>query len=174
VSHELDLLPNAARWGAKFTDGPVMGSLSLVASFEPFVDAEKRFWLDNFQVLNLFISSNFFFSFVSSFEPFVDAEKRFWLENFEVLNLRALLLDYWYKSPSQFWSPSPTPRGGCGLRMSTYSVYLLYWHKSADIDAAAGGRRLTLMDINTSICLLYYWITGTRVQILTQKALLDD
>ena len=140
MSVERDLLPNAARWGAKFTDGPVMGRLSFVASFEPFVDAEKRFWL----------------------------------ENFEVLNLLALLLDYWYKSTSEFSSPSSTPRGGCGLRMSRYSVYLLYWYKSADIGAAAGGRRLTLMDINISIYLLYYCITGTRVQILTQKALLDD
>jgi hypothetical protein len=58
--------------------------------------------------------------------------------------------------------------------MSRYSVYLLYWYKSAGIDAAAGGRRLTMMDINISMYLLYYWITGTRVQILTQKALLDD
>ena len=58
---ERDLLPNAARWGAKFTDGPVMGSLSLEASFEPFVEAEKRFWLENFAVLHLFIFSVFFF-----------------------------------------------------------------------------------------------------------------
>jgi hypothetical protein len=61
VSLERDLLPNAARWGAKFTDGPVMGSLSFVASFEPFVDAEKRFWLENFEVINLLIYFNFFF-----------------------------------------------------------------------------------------------------------------
>jgi len=48
-----DLLPNPARWGAAFQDGPVMGKLTVSATFEPIREVEQRFWLQWFGALDV-------------------------------------------------------------------------------------------------------------------------
>lgn len=51
ASHQL--LPNPARWGAEFENGPVMGTLTVGASFEPIREVEQRFWLQWFGAMDL-------------------------------------------------------------------------------------------------------------------------
>ena len=53
---ERDLLPNAARGGE--THGAAMGRIKMSVHFETFADAEQRFWLEWFELLDIDKSGN--------------------------------------------------------------------------------------------------------------------
>ena len=56
VELERDLMPNAARSGE--TKGPAMGRVRISVHFESFADAEQRFWLEWFKMMDVDNSGN--------------------------------------------------------------------------------------------------------------------